>query len=98
MYEYVGVESLLVQQCLVEHSSNSTALRNHPCTSSKPSTYVTIRPIRVHIKISYGMYVNACGVQVVFVEHGALGICKSPVPIFWQPVKDTVAVAKTSDS
>ena len=26
-----------------------------------------------------GMYVCACGVRVVFLEHGALGICKSHV-------------------
>ena len=26
-----------------------------------------------------GIYVHACGVRVVFLEHEALGICKSPV-------------------
>ena len=31
----------------------------------------------VHMK--RGIYVHACGVRVVFLEHEALGICKSPV-------------------
>ena len=29
--------------------------------------------------IKTSMYVHACGVRVIFLEHGALGICKSPI-------------------
>ena len=67
MCEYVVVEYL---QQYREHSvtRHSTAQRNHPRTKQQPN-YV---PIRVLIKRS--MYVHACGVPFVFLEHGPLGI------------------------
>ena len=74
MHEYV-VEYL---QQYREHSTaqHSIAQRGDPCTKQQ-TKYV---PTRVHIKISTpSIYVHACGVRVVFLEHGALGICKSPV-------------------
>ena len=63
---YVVVEYL--QQQYREHSTAqySTAQGNHPCTKQQ-TKYV---PIRIHIKTS--IYAHACGVQFVFLEHGAL--------------------------
>ena len=71
IYSYKYVVEYLQQQ----YREYSTAQRNHPCTKQQ-TKYVLIR---VHTKTSTGMYVHAYGVRVVFLEHGALGICKSPV-------------------
>ena len=64
---------------LAQHSTaqHSTAQRNHSCTKQQ-TKYV---PIRVRIKTStrYVGIIHACGVRVVCLEHGPLGICMSPV-------------------
>ena len=61
---------LIIYSSTTRIAQHSTA--QSPCTKQQ-TKYV---PIRVHKK---SMYVHACGVQVVFLEHGALGFCKSPV-------------------
>ena len=48
-------------------AQHNTAQRNQPCTKQQTKNV----PIRVHIK---RIRVHACGVRVVFLEHGALGI------------------------
>ena len=68
MLEYVVVE--------YQNREHSTTQRNHSCTKQQ-TKYV---PIRVRIKRC--MYVLACDVRVVFLEHGALDSCKSPVCTF----------------
>ena len=63
---YVYVVEPLAQQ--------SAPQQRNPLCTKQQTKYV---PIRVRIKIS--MYVHAFCVPFVFLEHGALGICKSPV-------------------
>ena len=72
----LGTGTLYTVEYLQQQYTASTAQHSAItlAQSSKPSTYV---PIRVHIKRS--MHVHAYGVRVVFLEHGALGVCKSPV-------------------
>ena len=61
-----------VRVCMSLNREHSKAQRNPPCTRQQ-TKYV---PIRVRIK---SMYVHACCVPFVFLEHGSLGIGKSPV-------------------
>ena len=62
--------SLNREHSKAQQSTHSTAQqRNPPCTKQQPKDV----PIEVRIKRS--MYVHACCVPLVLLEHGALGIC-----------------------
>ena len=71
MYEYFVVEYL---QQYREHSTAPHSAAQSPL--HKAANQVCADQ-SIYTKTS--MYVHACGVRVVFLEQGALVICKSPV-------------------